>query len=94
MIRVLLLGAGAALATACATTGQQQVAQTKAPLVDRVSETNGDPDEVICKEVDVSGSRLNKAKQCKTREQWNDTFNSFRAVGDMQNAATANGASQ
>lgn len=53
-----------------------------------------DPNEVICKKKSVSGSRLNTVKVCKTRAQWNDTFNSFRAVSDMQNAATANGASQ
>lgn len=50
-----------------------------------VSDPDYDPDEIICKRVRTTGSRLSKGQDCRTAKQWRDTMtNAQRAIGVMQ----------
>ena len=53
-----------------------------------------DPNEIICKSVKSTKSRIGRVKDCRTRKQWNDTFNAFRSVNDIQNSYSTNTPSQ
>lgn len=51
-----------------------------------VSDPDYDPDEIICREDYVTGSRISKRKDCRTAKQWRDsTTNAQRAIDDLRN---------
>lgn len=49
-----------------------------------------DPNEMICKTKETTGSRLRKSKVCKTRAQWESTFNSFRGMNNLKDSYSTN----
>ncbi len=60
-----------------------------------VSDPDYDPNKMICKTTDVTGSRLRKTKDCRTAEQWRDSMtNASRSINDVKDAKGARGAQQ
>lgn len=60
-----------------------------------VSDPDYDPNEIICKPVKRSGSRLGREKDCRTAEQWRDTMtNATRGINDMRDSHSGHGLSQ
>lgn len=49
---------------------------------DRTQVDRNDLQKVVCKTRDETGSRLRKAKICKTRQEWDDTQNSGKKMLD------------
>ena len=47
-------------------------AQAPSDLPDR-SDPNNDPNQIICRNEPVIGSRVNRVRVCKTRAQWADS---------------------
>ncbi|HYJ53363.1 MAG TPA: hypothetical protein VEW04_09330 [Allosphingosinicella sp.] len=72
-MRTLLLAAAAAL-TAGAAYAQAPAAGSTTPTAD-----GPDPNEMICRRVQDSGSRLNASRICMTRQQWIDYQREQRA---------------
>ena len=75
---VLLLSLAAALSLSSAASAQQQ-AQEQAPTALAASEASGaktaatgDPNRRICKTVKVTGTRLGKAKVCRSAMEWSE----------------------
>ena len=62
-----LIGLGAAL-VATAT-----MAQAPNEGTTRVAPGNDDPNEVICISTNTTGSRVNRVRVCRTRQQWVDS---------------------
>jgi len=91
-IALLLLGAGGqALAAAAAPAAASAVAATTLPSPP--TRPKSDPNEVICKRQDVTGSRLGGASVCHTRQEWADMAAASRTRTDaieQQNNLTRN----
>ena len=70
--RVLVLGFAAALMASTAASAQvvSSVARSAAAESAPKDAKMGDPDRTICKSLKATGSRLAKAKVCKTARQW------------------------
>lgn len=110
LILFLLCACAAALAAGCQTTKAPQTANltsTEEAAADEeavevatketkaVSDPDYDPNEVICKPVKRSGSRLGREKDCRTAEQWRDTMtNATRGINDMRDSHSGHGLSQ
>jgi hypothetical protein len=56
-------------------------ALAQAPAAGSTAATSGNPDpnEMVCRRVNESGSRLNAARICMTRQQWVDYQRQMRA---------------
>ncbi len=52
-----------------------------------VSDADYDPNEMICKTVKSTGTRLGKSKDCRTAKEWKDSMSAAtRAMTDTQNS--------
>ena len=82
-------------AAGCATTETMTLAE-KRDAVDEaivnedgqelaVSDADYDPDQIICKTVKKTGSRLGRARDCRTAEEWRQTMTEAnRAITNLQ----------
>ena len=88
---ILLSAAGAAVAGAdpgspSAPSANQPM--TTAPLPPPATPSRLDPNVVICKREEATGTRLGPAKICHTRQEWAEMSAAARtSVGDMQSRA-------
>ena len=85
----------AALAAGCATTDTMTLAE-KRDAVDEaivqqdgkevaVSDADYDPNEIVCKTVKSTGTRLGRARDCRTAEEWRQTMTEAnRAITSLQ----------
>jgi hypothetical protein len=94
MMRMLAtaLAAGLLLSGQAAAAGDTTAATPAAPPPSATPAHTSrlDPNEVICKREDVSGSRLGGARICHTRQQWADIAAQYREATDrlQQNSVT------
>ena len=52
-----------------------------------VSDADYDPNEMICKTVKTTGTRLGRSKDCRTAKEWKDSMTAAnRSMNDMQNS--------
>lgn len=52
-----------------------------------VSDPDYDPNEMICKTVEETGSRLSRKKDCRTAKQWRDSMSAAtRSMNDLSNS--------
>ncbi len=86
----LLLGAGQTAAAGDTTAATPAPAAAPPPSAAPAHTSRLDPNEVICKREDVSGSRLGGARICHTRQQWADIAAQYREATDrlQQNSVT------
>ncbi len=87
---LIIAGAGAALASGCQTTqAPTDVVTAEAADVEDVDEYGDDPNKVVCKTKQATGSRLGRVKDCRTVEQWRrSSGNANRSVGSLINDAS------
>ena len=92
-VAVMLLSAG------CATTGSTEkmsLAERRAAVDEAIVEVDGqekavsdadyDPNEIICKTVKKTSTRLGKSRDCRTAEEWRQNMTTAtRAVNSLQN---------
>ena len=58
----------------------------------RVPQGNSDPNEVVCVYQPTTGSRVNRVRICRTRQQWADTRQETRqTVERVQDSRTTSG---
>lgn len=93
-VAVALFSAG------CATTGSTQnltLAERRAAVDEAIVEADGqekavsdvdyDPNEIICKTVKKTATRLGKSRDCRTAEEWRQTMTTAnRSINDLQNS--------
>ena len=81
-----MICAGAALIATAA------VAQAPNEGSTRVAPGNADPNEVICINQDTTGSRVNRTRICRTRQQWTESRQETRkSVERVQTFKTTSG---
>jgi len=84
-LKAFAIMAGLALAAGCATTETysledrneavaQAVEQEEDGQTVAVSDADYDPNEMICKTIKRTGTRLGTAKDCRTAKEWRDTM--------------------
>ncbi len=84
---IVALAAVLGLAAAPALAADPQPASPPDPPR-QTTPSNVDPNQVICKRQEETGSRLGGAKICHTRREWADIAAAARmSVGDMQTKA-------
>ncbi|WP_375203805.1 hypothetical protein [Hyphococcus sp.] len=88
------------LVAGCATTGTEQrltVAERRAAVDEAltqpdaeqkaISDPDYDPNEIICKTIKKTGTRLGKSRDCRTAEQWRDSMtNSVRGMSEFRDS--------
>jgi hypothetical protein len=62
----------------------------QAPSSGQSSDQARDPDEMICRNVEDTGSRLSRSRICMTRAQWSD-YNRTTRQGVERSQATRSG---
>ena len=84
-MRKVMALAGALIATSAA-------AQAPNEGTTRVPAGNSDPNEVVCVYQQTTGSRVNRVRVCRTRQQWADTRQETRqTVERVQDSRTTSG---
>jgi len=94
------------LAAGCATTETMSLEERRDAVADAVeqeddgqmvavSDADYDPNEVICKTIKQTGSRLGKTKDCRTAKEWRDSMTAAsRSMNDFKDSKSLGGLSQ
>ncbi len=89
---LIIAGAGMVLATGCQTTQTPtDIVTTEAADAEDVDvyEDGVDPNKVVCKTKQATGSRIGRVKDCRTVAQWKrSSGNANRSVGALINDAS------
>lgn len=81
-----LIGLGAAMVATAA------MAQAPNEGTTRIAPGNADPNEVICISTNTTGSRVNRVRICRTRQQWVESRQETRkTIERVQNLKTTSG---
>ena len=87
---VLLLSLAAALSLTSAASAQEQAQAQAVPMASQSSGAKtaltGDPNRRICKTIKVTGTRLGKAKVCRSAMEWSEQTAQSRQ--DLEKAQT------
>ena len=79
---LFLLAAGASSALAAQTPAANAPAPSGQSPQNTANSKDHDPNEVICKSVEVSGSHLGGKRTCRTREAWEEMTRNGREQAD------------
>lgn len=80
------------IGVATALIGSAAAAQAPNEGTTRVPANNGNPNEVVCVYQQTTGSRVNRVRVCRTRQQWADTRQETRqTVERVQDSRTTSG---
>ncbi|WP_395077009.1 hypothetical protein [Hyphococcus sp.] len=95
-----------ALAAGCATTETMSVEDRREAVIETVmaneeqqqvavSDEDYDPNEIICKSIKRTNSRLSKGKDCRTAKEWRDSMTAAsRSMNDFKDGKGGLGSHQ
>jgi len=75
-----------ALATVPAASAAQTLQQPAATTPAKSSKASGNPDKIVCREFETTGSRLNRKRDCRTAQQWVEQNATDRQALDLRQA--------
>lgn len=80
------------IATACAaliaaaTAGNAQTVQQPTAAPSKAAKAAVNPDKMVCRDLDTTGSRVNRKRDCRTARQWTEQNALDRQLLDRQQA--------
>lgn len=84
-MRVFVAAAAALLTTAPIAAQTMQPAPTAAPAPTK-AKAKGDPNRMVCRDLDTTGSRVNRKRDCRTAQAWAEQNALDRQALEVQQA--------